>query len=66
MPVVLVLCSLVVVPYELYGSINSQTPHHNFRQRKISFNGIPFQMKMTIIFESAPPVLQVVAAVFNS
>lgn len=65
MPVVLVLCSLVVVLYEVYGSINSQTPHHNFRQRKISFHGIPFQMKMTVIFEPAPPV-QGVAAVFNS
>ena len=62
----MVLCSLVVAPYEVYGSINSQTPRHNFRQRKISFNAIPFQMKMTIIFEPRLPVVQVVASVFNS
>lgn len=53
-----------VSPQRLW-SLKLETPHHNSRQKKVSFNGISFLMEMAIICESGPPVVQVVAAVFG-
>lgn len=66
LPVVMGTCSPVVSPHKVDGSINLQTPHHNSRQKKVSFNGIPFQMNMAIICEPEHPIVQVVAAVFSA
>lgn len=66
LPVVIDTCSPLVSPYKTYDGSSLQTPHHNFRLRKVSHNGIPLLMKMAIICETEPPVVQVVASAFNA
>lgn len=59
------MCSLLLSPHKDYGHLTWKTPHHNSRQKKVSFNEISFLMEMATICETGPPVVQVVAAVFG-
>lgn len=64
--VVMSMCFLWVSAHKTSGSLNLQTLHRSSKLRKVGFNGIPFLIKMAIICETEPPVVQVVAAVFGA
>lgn len=53
-------------PAQGVSLVNWKTPHHNSRPRKVSLNGISFLMKMAIICEMEPPVVQLVSAILGA
>ena len=64
MPVVEGVRSLLESSHKAYGHLHSKALHHNSR-RRVSCKGISFLTKMAIMYETEPPVVQAVAAVFS-